>query len=280
MTEFMALNQALDDDKYVQTIKTENVNCDKHGSYLQSTLLLKMSNKQIMTECPICVVIRRVEEAQQFLTQGERDYKATQIQKLFNRSGIPPKFTGRSLDNFIQTPDNAVNLDKVKEFCLSLKNNLFCGHGLIFFGPKGTGKTHLSCAIAEIAIKQQMSALFITAGDIADDVKEAFNGKQSEKSKIQKYTVPDLLIIDEILAGAGEFETKTIAKILNTRYSQKRSTIIITNLDLLPPKDNPSTITLASVIGERIMDRLRETNKAIRFAGKSFRDRTNYLTKE
>lgn len=279
MTEFMALNQALDGDKYVQTIKTENVNCDKHGPYLQSTLLLKVFNKHTVTKCPICNEIRNVAEAHKFITKGERDYKATQIQKLFNRSGIPPKFTGLSLDNFIQTPDNAVNLAKVKEFCLSLKNNLLCGHGLIFFGPKGTGKTHLSCAIAEIVIEQQMSALFITAGDIADDVKEAFNGKQSEKSKIQKYTVPDLLIIDEILAGAGEFETKTIAKILNTRYSQKRSTIIITNLDLLPPEDNPSAITLASVIGERIMDRLRETNKAIRFAGKSFRDRTNNLVK-
>lgn len=89
------------------------------------------------------------------------------------------------------------------------------------------------------------------------------------KSKIQDYTQPQLLIIDEVLSGCSEYETKTIAKILNSRYENIKSTIIITNLEL--KSDNQKDVTLSSLLGERIIDRLRDVNKAILFSGKSWR---------
>ncbi len=274
MNDFISANQVINSDKYIEILKQTVAKCEQHGSYLQSQLLLRITSREVTTKCPICEEISKQaatnKEVQEYLIKNQQEVKANQIKKLFTRSGIPPRFAGRTFENFIQTTDNAHNLARVKEFCSNIKANLTNGHGLIFFGSKGTGKTHLSCAIAESAINQQMSALFITAGEMVDDVKEAFSGGKSEKSKVANYTVPDLLIIDEVLAGVSEYEVKTIAKILNARYNQKRSTIIITNLNV--STDESGVATLGAVLGERIIDRLRETNAAIRFTGSSFRD--------
>lgn len=261
-------------ERFIKTVETKTVTCEIHKKeYQQQRLLIVMTKKEMLTNCPICEAIRRDEETHKLVKEhAERcakEYHEGLTKRLFGQSMIPPRFTGKTFDNFIATPDSAGNLNTMRAFAENIKYNLEHGLGLILFGSKGTGKSHLSCAVAEAAIQQHQTALFITAGDLVDDVKEAFSGGQSEKSKIANYTKPDLLIIDEVIAGVSEYDTRTLAKILNQRYSQKRSTFIITNLELVS-KDN-TAVTLPSLVGERIIDRLRETNKALKFTGESFR---------
>lgn len=261
-------------DRFIRTIDTKTVTCDIHQKeYQQQRLLIVMTKKEILTDCPICEAIRREEEAHRLVKEhAERcaqEYHDSLTKRLFGQSMIPVRFTGKTFDNFIATADSAGNLAKMRTFAENIKFNLKHGLGLILYGSKGTGKSHLSCAVAEAAIQQHLSALFITAADLIDDVKEAFSGGKSEKSKIANYTKPDLLIIDEVIAGVSEYDTRTLAKILNQRYSQKRSTFIITNLEVVSKEAN--AVTLSTLIGERIIDRLRETNKAYKFTGESFR---------
>lgn len=270
MNEFNNMNMDKTADRFFRLIDAKQVNCDLHGEYTQQRLKVMLTGKELITECPACEAIKKEQEnreiVQRYIADGKRQYHENVVRKLFDRSQIPERFTGRTFDNFIVTPDNENNLAKVKEFAAAIASNLDAGRGLIMFGNKGTGKSHLSCAIAEAAMQEHYSALFITADEIVDDVKAGFAEGSSSKAKINLYLQPDLLIIDEVVAGIDDKETRTIAKILNARYSNRRSTIIITNLEL-----TDSAITLSTVLGERLIDRLRETNKALRFTGQSFR---------
>ena len=271
MTEFTNPFQS---DKWLKLISSKNSLCNEHGEYEERTYLVQITKREMMiTRCPACEAIKREkiyqQETKAMIEQNQRDYHQNIVDKLFTRAMIPPRFAGKTLDNFIETQENKINLAAVKKYVDCLDDNLRAGKGLIMFGGVGLGKSHLSCAIAEIAINKRHSAMFITASDLVDDVKDAFSSGKSEKIKIQDYTQPQLLIIDEVLSGCSEYETKTIAKILNSRYENIKSTIIITNLEL--KSDNQKDVTLSSLLGDRIIDRLRDVNKAILFSGKSWR---------
>ena len=266
-------NQPFNTDKWMKLIKSTNSSCAEHGEYEQRTYLIVIGNREMITKCPTCEALlkesRIKAEVRNLIEGGKLEYHNNLVSKLFDRSGIPPRFVGKTLDNFIETPDNKANLDKIRDFINNISLRLSLGGGLILFGGVGLGKSHLACAIAEAAINKHASALFISASDMVDDVQQGFNDKQSVKAKVFNYTKPDLLIIDEIIANMGEYDIKTISKVINRRYEMKRSTIIITNLSL--KSEDKKVRTLASVIGERIIDRLRDTSKAIQFTGESWR---------
>jgi DNA replication protein DnaC len=67
---------------------------------------------------------------------------------------------------------------------------------VIFLGPPGVGKTHLSVALAEAAIQAGFGAYFITAHDLVADLSKAIReGRLQRRMRI--YLAPKVLIIDE-----------------------------------------------------------------------------------
>jgi DNA replication protein DnaC len=68
---------------------------------------------------------------------------------------------------------------------------------VIFLGPPGVGKTHLSVALAEAAIRAGLGAYFITAHDLAQDLGCAYReGRLDRRMRI--YLAPKVLVIDEV----------------------------------------------------------------------------------
>ena len=68
---------------------------------------------------------------------------------------------------------------------------------VIFLGPPGVGKTHLSVALAEAAIQAGFGAYFITAHDMFADLSKAIReGRLQWRMRI--YLAPKVLIIDEM----------------------------------------------------------------------------------
>lgn len=107
---------------------------------------------------------------------------------------------------------------------------------LFFYGAPGLGKTFLSSAIANALLKEGVSVLYQSAGQIVDLLSEIRFGKGENEAKgllKEQLLKTDLLIIDDL--GTEVINSMTdadIFSVVNSRIMAEKSTIISTNLSL------------------------------------------------
>ena len=89
------------------------------------------------------------------------------------------------------------SIDKKQLQSLAACHYIENGENVVLLGPPGVGKTHLAVGLGLKAIERGYRVLFTTAaGMIATLAKAMSEGRLEEKLKL--FTVPRLLIIDEI----------------------------------------------------------------------------------
>ena len=104
---------------------------------------------------------------------------------------------------------------------------------LLLIGKTGTGKTHISTAIARELIHQGYDVIYDSTQNIISDFEsDRFrNSYGREESKSEKYLDCQLLIIDDLgTEFSNQFTLSTIYNLLNTRQNKGLPTIISTNL--------------------------------------------------
>ena len=121
---------------------------------------------------------------------------------------------------------------------------------LLFVGPTGVGKTHLSTAIAREIINLGYDVIYDSVqniiNDFEDDKFRSGWGEKEEKSR--KYLECDLLIIDDLgTEFTTQFSISCLYNLINTRQNRNLATVISTNY---PLKD------LSAKYEDRIFSRL------------------------
>ena len=104
---------------------------------------------------------------------------------------------------------------------------------LLFLGNTGTGKTHLSTAIAREIISRGYDVLYDSAQNIVAAFEtDRFHSGYGEKENIaDKYLECDLLILDDLgTEFSNQFTVSCLYNLINTRENRGLSTIISTNL--------------------------------------------------
>ena len=104
---------------------------------------------------------------------------------------------------------------------------------LLMIGSTGTGKTHISTAIAREIISKGYDVIYDSAQNIISDYEtDRFkSGYGAYESKSEKYSECDLLIIDDLgTEFTNQFTVSCLYNLLNTRQNKGLSTIISTNL--------------------------------------------------
>ena len=87
---------------------------------------------------------------------------------------------------------------------LSLCHFVEHGENLVLLGPPGVGKTHLAVGLGLKAIEHGYRVLFTTVATMLSTLTKALSeGRFDDKLKV--YTIPRLLIIDEILTSNQSF---------------------------------------------------------------------------
>ena len=140
------------------------------------------------------------------------------------------------------------------------------GRTLLFQGKTGTGKTHISTAIARSVIERGFEVLY----DSAQNIVAAFeqdrfkSGYGPYEPKAEKYLECDLLILDDLgTEFVNQFTVSCLYNLLNTRQNKGLSTLISTNL---------SPTELTGKYDDRIFSRLFGTDSTVfRFLGKDQR---------
>ena len=100
---------------------------------------------------------------------------------------------------------------------------------LVLIGPSGGGKTHLAAAIANERLKQGQPAFYITAPDLLDHLRSAFN-PESEIQYDQFFALvrnAPLLILDDLGTESGtSWAQEKLYQVLNYRYNSRLPTVI------------------------------------------------------
>ena len=137
----------------------------------------------------------------------------------------------KAMENGISPKEKA---ERILESCRNYAQK-FNSHSpnLMFMGGTGVGKTHLSLAIANVAINKGYSVVYGTSQNILSDLQNENFGR-TENLTYEEFDVlhTDLLIIDDLgTEFSSRFSEACIYNIINTRILQRRPTIISTNYE-------------------------------------------------
>ena len=163
-------------------------------------------------------------------------------------------------------------------------------HGLLLMGPCGVGKTHLAVAALKEVVLRGHSGLFYDYREILKQIQDSYNAESqsTEMSVLEPVLKTEVLVLDDVGSSKPSmWALETVGHILNTRYNEKRVTLLTTNfLD----SDSGVNATISAVparvagmraptiedsltdrVGKRIRSRLYEMCRTIEMSAPDYR---------
>ena len=104
--------------------------------------------------------------------------------------------------------------------------------GLLVIGPCGAGKTHLAVAVLRQILSRGHNALFYDYRELLKEIQGSYNSESqtSELSVLEPVLTADVLMLDDLGASKpSPWALETVGHILNTRYNDRRVTLLTTN---------------------------------------------------
>ena len=160
-------------------------------------------------------------------------------------------FRDYRLETFKPSEKTAAAFAAAKDFSKTIDN-------LYFFGPAGTGKTHLAIATARTAPVRYF--LTIKPMELARRVR-AEESASGEGRVIRRYAEAPVLVIDDLgIEKMTEFMASVLYEVIDWRYMNQPSGLIVTS--------NIGLDGLAARVGDdRIPSRLAQMTKRHSFVG-------------
>lgn len=190
---------------------------------------------------------------------------------LLKNARIPRRYLHCELTNFETHTDSQRTahrraLKLVDEFPIA-------DRGLLLYGEAGVGKTHLAVAVLKEIIRRKGGrAVFFETRELLKLVRDTYSARAeaSELDVLQPVLQAELLVLDDLGAEKkSEWVEETLGLVINTRYSERRLTVITTNLS---DTDNTEPTSFAYQLGLRTRSRLLEMCEWVRMEGVDTRE--------
>jgi DNA replication protein DnaC len=212
--------------------------------------------------------------------------------RMLDRARIPRRYEHCTLDSYESGFRGA---DKSLKSALLMAQRFVEGYpvetdgrGLLLTGDIGVGKTHVAVGLLkELIARRGVSGLFYDYRELLKEVQNSYNREvaATELGILRPVFEAEVLVLDELgAAKPTDWVWDTVAQILNSRYNERRTTIITTNyansggLMALAANGQESAAkramrdeTLGDRIGERMLSRLQEMCVVVEMRGKDFR---------
>ena len=157
-------------------------------------------------------------------------------------------------------------MSTILRYCKNYAQN-FCKHSesILMKGATGLGKTHLSLAIANEAIKKGFGVIYTSAPTLTAKLEKEFFGQSDDTDTQNMLMECDLLIIDDLgTEFHGQFSVSQLYNIFNSRMLSNKPVIISTNLTLRE---------MEKIYSDRFISRVCGNAQKLDFLGRDIRIR-------
>ncbi len=165
--------------------------------------------------------------------------KATVGDSLLKQAQIPKRYEHCAFENFDIRKDPRTgqpnrSLVAAKLYSQKLVEEYPTDFGLLFIGPTGTGKTHLGVAVLrELMFRKGIPCLYYDFLKLLKDIRDSYNpvSHTSEMRVLSPVLEAEVLLLDDLTASdPTDWVRETLAYIINSRYNEKKVTLITTTL--------------------------------------------------
>jgi len=144
--------------------------------------------------------------------------------KIIENSGIPERYKGCRFGTFIAADRSQC----VRDAKLMAEDCAAQGLSLVIMGEPGSGKTHLSVAMAHEYISRGKSAIFISVIELLDSIKAGFEDRTLKIESAVKEA--DFVVIDDLGAQRDNmWVTERLFELIDYRYREKKPMAITSN---------------------------------------------------
>src|SRR5918911_496746 len=145
--------------------------------------------------------------------------------KLLEAARIPRRYDQCSLQNYYPVKGNGTQLRAFQYAWRLAREYPAVDRGLVFMGPVGVGKTHLSVAILRNLIEKGVPCLFYEFGALLKEIQNSYNpiSQTSELKVLEPVFQAEVLVLDELGASKPtDWVRDTMMQIINTRYNDRK----------------------------------------------------------
>ena len=213
-------------------------------------------------------------------------YVTDRTTRLLQAARIPRRYEHCSFENFA----NSRKIPMLAEAHLVAQR--YCeeyplDYGLLFVGPTGAGKTHLAVSVLRsLAQTKGVGVRFSDFHQLLQEIQSTYDpaSKGSRFEVLRPILDVEIFLLDE-LAGlrVTDWVRETLAYIINSRYNDKKVTLITTTLGLPKEKETirpnytpsgevvPEWEKSLSQLGPTLCSRLYEMCRVVKMGGIDFR---------
>jgi len=189
---------------------------------------------------------------------------------IIDSSRVPHRFLKKSDNPFAffkaDTVPKKAALAAVGELTDPFSDPAAMPWAMVLAGGVGTGKTSLAAALMDEWAWHHASVRYFTERDLYREIRSAWaKGAQRTEEEVLRMLIHkiDLLVIDDLGTGSDtDGEKGHLYDVLDGRYGERQLTLICSNL---------SRKELASYLGTRLYDRLRDGGRWVSFDWASYR---------
>lgn len=128
-----------------------------------------------------------------------------------------------------QKKAKAIAVEYIKNY-QTIKSNR--NNSIAILGQPGSGKTHLTIAIANELLRRGVGVLYMPYREVVTQLKQVINDEEEYQSQMNKFKTAPVVLIDDLFKGAtkdgriNESEMRIMFELINHRYLKKLPILI------------------------------------------------------